>query len=572
MDDLANYRRKIGMFSAGHQPYLNPAKARREADTARLAYSIVFMVLVSLSSILSHADKGVEKNPGPGKHSFHNFTYESESEKIKFLELKKQTVTMVKLSSHVSFLDYCKKNNVIPKGMSTNLTISAAQQDDVLQNKLRSLSFQNSMKNVEIILDHYKQVISSIKLDLLRLQKELFQCCSCDSRHRYLINCISGFKAKHQKRFGKIKQKKISKLPSKFENDTNTPSDVQKPISSDNIWIKTLNLTITEKSFITSGKELCDRLIDVSMSLIWKKFPNFEFQSACLGADLLVYNPYPSIHIHHTGANHFVTTTSLGGPVRLFDSLNLEPTQQLLDQISSIYSPDKSVTPSILQVSVASEQQGPYDCVIFALAFARELASNEDPSTVIFDQSKVREHLLSCLENEEMLQFPKARCILDPIKEIDITKSVKYTNKWSFPKNLSTRVKPKTSNAEIPLKNRFAILSEEQHRRRKGIKLEPDTGRTNIHHKNPFKKRCNKSTIYDLSNRSLSTDDKSVLELGLSFCPSQANFNRETFVNDVFQFVRRLKLREFLITIKTPKIHQKISLKKLLNEMKIDQH
>ena len=38
---------------------------------------------------------------------------------------------------------------------------------------------------------------------------------------------------------------------------------------------------------------------------------------------------------------------------------------------------------------------------------------------------------------------------------------------------------------------------------------------------------------------------KSVLELGLSFCPSQANFNRETFVNDVFQFVRRLKLREF---------------------------
>ena len=89
-------------------------------------------------------------------------------------------------------------------------------------------------------------------------------------------------------------------------------------------------------------------------------------------------------------------------------------------------------------------------------------------------------------------------------------------------------------NAEIILKNRFAILSEEQHRRRKGIKLEPDTGRTNIHHKNPFKKRCKKSTIYNLSNRSLSTDDKSVLELGLSFCPSQANFNRETFVNDVF--------------------------------------
>ena len=96
MDHLANYRQKIGMFSAGHQPYLNPAKARREADNARLAYSIVSLALLSLSSILYHADKSIEKNPGPGKHSFHSFAYENESEKIKFLELKKQTVTMVK--------------------------------------------------------------------------------------------------------------------------------------------------------------------------------------------------------------------------------------------------------------------------------------------------------------------------------------------------------------------------------------------------------------------------------------------------------------------------------------------
>ena len=51
------------------------------------------------------------------------------------------------------------------------------------------------------------------------------------------------------------------------------------------------------------------------------------------------------------------------------------------------------------------------------------------------------------------------------------------------------------------------------------------------------------------------------IELGLSFCSSQANFNRETFVNDVFQFVRRLKLREFFSDKNTKDTSENISQK-----------
>ena len=47
-----------------------------------------------------------------------------------------------------------------------------------------------------------------------------------------------------------------------------------------------------------------------------------------------------------------------------------------------------------------------------------------------------------------------------------------------------------------------------------------------------------------LSERTITDTERSVLELGLTFCPSQKNFNREKLSPDFFHFIRRLKLRE----------------------------
>ena len=44
---------------------------------------------------------------------------------------------------------------------------------------------------------------------------------------------------------------------------------------------------------------------------------------------------------------------------------------------------------------------------IFALAYAMELAHGFDPSNFIFDQSKMRDHLFNCLENNRLTRFPK---------------------------------------------------------------------------------------------------------------------------------------------------------------------
>ena len=58
-------------------------------------------------------------------------------------------------------------------------------------------------------------------------------------------------------------------------------------------------------------------------------------------------------------------------------------------------------------------------------------------------------------------------------------------------------------------------------------------------------KHNQKSAVINLSNRKLPPDELSVLELGLSFCPSVKQYNKEQLADDAFHFVRRMKLREY---------------------------
>ena len=311
-----------------------------------------------------------------------------------------------------------------------------------------------------------------------------------------------------------------------------------------------MNLRTTEKEFLTSGKEICDRLVDAGMSLLQKQFPYFNVQSSCLSSDHLIFNSTPTIHIHHTGRNHFVTSTSIGGPVRIFDSLNLKPTDELARQITAIYSPDKQIVPTTIQVHISSTQQGPYDCGLFAIAYAVEVASNKDPSTVIFDQTKLRDHYRSCLESGHISPFHKLRINYFKSQESEITKATSKLNKWTFPKKVYKLPTSKQNKNSIQLNNRFSALdfintktmhSEKRSRHDKLHTTDCYTKGPN----NPFKNNNQKSNVYNLSQHKLTEDEKLVLELGLSFCPSQKNFNREKFANDTHAFIRRLKLKEY---------------------------
>ena len=56
------------------------------------------------------------------------------------------------------------------------------------------------------------------------------------------------------------------------------------------------------------------------------------------------------------------------------------------------------------------KQRGSKDCGLFAIAYATALLNEIDVSNIKFDQSKMRQHLLSCFVNKSVTPFLCCNC------------------------------------------------------------------------------------------------------------------------------------------------------------------
>ena len=70
-------------------------------------------------------------------------------------------------------------------------------------------------------------------------------------------------------------------------------------------------------------------------------------------------------------------------------------------------------------------QSGAYDCGLFSIAFATALVLEEQPGAFLFNQQKMRAHLIKCLEHQEMSMFPTMRrrhmCLkVESVEEIPV--------------------------------------------------------------------------------------------------------------------------------------------------------
>ena len=285
-----------------------------------------------------------------------------------------------------------------------------------------------------VIISHYQNLLVNMD-DEIEKVKGQHSDISSTNRYRYLLDTLEGFNKKHARKVNFIKVKKLKKLT----KQRHTP-DKNHPKSTDsNSWIPELSLTNTEKNFILNGEYICDRIIDSSMTLIHQRKPCFIFQSTSFNHNLLQYCPYQVIHIHHDGNSHFITTTnSPDGSIKLYDSLHLPPSSDLLKQIRSIYSPDPNITPTILQAEI--KQQGNTDYGLFAIAYATELAFGHDPANFIFDQSQMRDHLFKCLTSKTIERFPKKQREINekPVFN-EITANQNISNKWNIPNKISNQ-------------------------------------------------------------------------------------------------------------------------------------
>ena len=91
--------------------------------------------------------------------------------------------------------------------------------------------------------------------------------------------------------------------------------------------------------------------------------------------------------------------------LKLYNSMFTgELTPSLEEQLVRIYSllaRDESLVVSVHQ------QSGETDCGLFATAFALHTAMRKNFKTICFEQSLMSQHLLECLQNEALTEFPQ---------------------------------------------------------------------------------------------------------------------------------------------------------------------
>ena len=137
----------------------------------------------------------------------------------------------------------------------------------------------------------------------------------------------------------------------------------------------------------------------------------------CLGKtqqfDAVVRNK-SYVQIIHAGSLHWVCvantliTKNGNGTHYLYDSLSRS--EILTDIVKQVASYSCHPEPVITLVTKAVQQQkNGVDCGLFATAFATKRAFGGDPATIAYDTLFLRQHLVKCLENNTMEEFPSIK-------------------------------------------------------------------------------------------------------------------------------------------------------------------
>ena len=178
------------------------------------------------------------------------------------------------------------------------------------------------------------------------------------------------------------------------------------------MFLKNRNIIFKMKiSKVTDYAALNDKVIDAAQTIMKKQFndsPKINgFQSAIFKQNTKHFKKIDKemVQILHRGSadsGHWFTISTLNcnvGTINVFDSAFNDIDKESKSKIASILKFDGKYLK--LQKVLVQHQAGGSDCGLFAIAFAVALCFGLNPSKLIFEQSKMRDHLLHCLKENE---------------------------------------------------------------------------------------------------------------------------------------------------------------------------
>ncbi|KAM4041357.1 uncharacterized protein ACNLHF_012430 [Anomaloglossus baeobatrachus] len=185
------------------------------------------------------------------------------------------------------------------------------------------------------------------------------------------------------------------------------------PVEMPDFWSHGDNLSPEHLSILRStGEEgmLDDDIIGMAQELLQHQFEGFDGlqpPAVLLVPGYCVLQNAVQIHYDEERV-HWLTTCFKDGKILVADSINrrkLSPS--IRQQIINMYGVVVDEPLKHLSFLNVDQQKNCYDCGVFATAFAYEFLADGGDPTARFQHEKMRAHLLSCLQNGRIREFPK---------------------------------------------------------------------------------------------------------------------------------------------------------------------
>jgi len=207
--------------------------------------------------------------------------------------------------------------------------------------------------------------------------------------------------------------KEISDMPD--NNDHDKPAKISKIDATsiidciDDVWLQIdkISLTMFDKAQLSEGNRLNDHHINYAQCLLKRQFTNIKG----LYLTLLQNKKLPKIShglqiIFCSSRRHWIVASTIAcvkNEVKIYDSLFSATDAETRRTIYNLFQIGKK--PKIVFAKY-QRQIGTEDCGAFAIAVATAIAFGINPSSVYFQQEKMRSHLLACFEKQELTPFP----------------------------------------------------------------------------------------------------------------------------------------------------------------------
>ena len=171
-------------------------------------------------------------------------------------------------------------------------------------------------------------------------------------------------------------------------------------------------LTLGDRESLKSNSWLCDRLISAAQQLLHKQHPHIGGLQDPILQKTNTFEPQTGEFVQclNVRNNHWITVSTVGctpGVVRVYDSLRMGLTSSLKKAIADmLHTSEKQV---VFEHMNMQWQSGSDDCGLFVIATATALCEGQDPVLYVYDQQRMRAHLLKAVEMKALHSFPSKR-------------------------------------------------------------------------------------------------------------------------------------------------------------------